>query len=286
MRVIGLLVAFLVLTALTQIGGIALVVTWFALRLLRSRHMSPVWRTTIAGTLFIVLYGVLTVFIVPPLAARDGRIALPCLADRGRHYTAANPIFCLLNRNYVVPQLAELLNALSRDVATTFPGTTTLFLDANLPFWDGFPLLPHLSHKDGRKLDLAFYYQNSDGDYLPGATKSPIGYWAFEQPKPDEPPSCPAKNLLTLRWDMVWLQPLWPDFRLDEARTQHALVWLFHNGREHGLQRVFVEPHLAHRLDVESPDLGFQGCRAARHDDHIHIQVVGRNLTTSAHNSP
>ncbi|MET0500376.1 MAG: hypothetical protein ABW172_02510 [Candidatus Binatia bacterium] len=27
------------------------------------------------------------------------------------------------------------------------------------------------------------------------------------------------------------------------------------------------------RLGLSSPLLGFQGCRAARHDDHIHIQV-------------
>jgi hypothetical protein len=27
------------------------------------------------------------------------------------------------------------------------------------------------------------------------------------------------------------------------------------------------------RLGVSSPLLGFQGCRAARHDDHIHIQI-------------
>jgi hypothetical protein len=26
-------------------------------------------------------------------------------------------------------------------------------------------------------------------------------------------------------------------------------------------------------LGVSSPLLGFQGCRAARHDDHIHIQI-------------
>ena len=286
MLTIVFLVAFLLLTALSQIGGLVLVVTWIFLRLLRSRRLSAVCRTTIAVAVFATVYGALTAFVVPPLAARAGRVALPCLAEGGRHYAAANPIICLLNRNYVVPEIADLLDALSRDVATTFPGTTTLYLDANLPFWDGFPLLPHLSHKDGRKLDLAFYYRSPDGDYLPGATKSPIGYWAFEQPEPGEPAACSAENLLTLRWNMDWLQPLWPDLQLDEARTRHALAWLFDNGRGYGLQRVFVEPHLAHRLAVTSPDLGFQGCRAARHDDHIHIQIADQILTTSANSLP
>jgi hypothetical protein len=36
---------------------------------------------------------------------------------------------------------------------------------------------------------------------------------------------------------------------------------------------VFVEPYLAARLGVTAPAIRFQGCRAARHDDHIHFQV-------------
>jgi hypothetical protein len=39
------------------------------------------------------------------------------------------------------------------------------------------------------------------------------------------------------------------------------------------VERVFIEPYLAARLGVASPVLGFQGCRAARHDDHIHVQI-------------
>jgi hypothetical protein len=31
-----------------------------------------------------------------------------------------------------------------------FPGTVTIALDANFPFVNGFPLLPHLSHADGK----------------------------------------------------------------------------------------------------------------------------------------
>ena len=37
--------------------------------------------------------------------------------------------------------------------------------------------------------------------------------------------------------------------------------------------KVFIEPHLRRRLGVESSKLRFQGCRAARHDDHIHMQL-------------
>jgi hypothetical protein len=57
-----------------------------------------------------------------------------------------------------VPDLVPLLAELSREIDRAFPGTTTLYLDGNFPFLNGFPLLPHLSHSDGRKLDIAFYY--------------------------------------------------------------------------------------------------------------------------------
>jgi hypothetical protein len=127
------------------------------------------------------------------------------------------------------------------------------------------PLLPHLSHDDGKKLDFAFFY-TEDGRYIPGKTRSPIGYWAFETlDHPNCPPAFP-----TLRWDLAWLQPLWPDRPLEPQRTK-ALIQAFLDDLRVG--RVFVEPPLALALDVQGPSLGFQGCRAARHDDHIHIQL-------------
>ncbi len=44
-------------------------------------------------------------------------------------------------------------------------------------------------------------------------------------------------------------------------------------GRGFGVEKIFVEPHLAERLGVQADTIRFQGCRAARHDDHIHMQV-------------
>jgi hypothetical protein len=37
--------------------------------------------------------------------------------------------------------------------------------------------------------------------------------------------------------------------------------------------KIFVEPPLAAQLGLSDPKIRFQGCRAARHDDHIHIQL-------------
>jgi hypothetical protein len=72
---------------------------------------------------------------------------------------------------------------------------------------------------------------------------------------------------------MQFLQGLFPARPLDTERTRAALRWLTTEGPGAGIERIFIEPYLAVRLGVSSPLLGFQGCRAARHDDHIHIQI-------------
>jgi len=265
--------AFVILTLLTQIGGVIFIIALLAcLALPKSLHG---WQRAGVGVIvLLVLYGATSVFMVPPMAAAlAGRVALPCAAQPGRPFAAASWIYCVFNRNYVDARLVPLLTELSRSVDAAFPGTTTLFLDANFPFLDGFPLLPHLSHGDGRKLDIAYYYATPGGSYLPGMTRSPLGYFAFEQSGPGDMPSCPERRWLTLRWDLNALQSLYPKRPVETARTRAALTWLATDGPKFGVERVFIEPYLAARIGVSSPLFGFQGCRAARHDDHIHVQI-------------
>jgi hypothetical protein len=35
--------------------------------------------------------------------------------------------------------------------------------------------------------------------------------------------------------------------------------------------KIFIEPHLKQRFAPSEAKIRFQGCRAARHDDHIHL---------------
>ena len=265
LRLFAVVVSVLVLTALTQIGGVVLLVAlgagkWFQ------------WRGAIRplglSAIFLALYGVSSLFLVPPIAALGGRVPLPCADGPLRTL----PILCAFNRHYASPELRGLVEALAADVNREFPGSVTVALDANFPLIDGFPLLPHLSHDDGDKLDLSYFYAAPDGTYEPGVSRSPIGYWAFEMPSPDEETSCPIGGL-SLRWDMESLQPLFPRLELEPQRTGYALRWLVSEGPAYGVERIFLEPYLARRLGVASPLLGFQGCRAARHDDHIHLQI-------------
>jgi hypothetical protein len=267
-RATGLL-AFLLLTILTQVGGLVLLLAWGVARTMTPRGW--VRAGAVAGG-FVVLYAATTAWAIPPLAALGGRVPLPCRAAPDRRFAAAHPIFCVLNRHYVTPRVVTLLARLAHDLDAAQPGTTTLFLDANFPFLTGFPLLPHLSHDDGRKLDLALFYADANGTYRPGETRSPIGYFAFEQPDPSVTPPCPPA-LLTLRWDLPWLQAAWPAMPLEPVRTRAAVDWLVAHADELAVDRLFLEPHLAQRLGVSSPLVRFQGCRAARHDDHIHVQL-------------
>lgn len=172
-------------------------------------------------------------------------------------------MYCGLNRNYVTPEVRDILVDTAEEMDRQYPGAETLVLDANFPFLNGFPLLPHLSHDDGDKVDLAFFYRDETG-YLPGATRSPIGYFAFERGPTDCTPRWP-----TLRWDFDIIQPLWRDYELDEVRTAAVLRILSNDER---VAKTFVEPHLVQSLLVAHPRIRFQGCRAARHDDHIHFQ--------------
>ncbi|MGK9170401.1 hypothetical protein KXR53_29150 [Inquilinus limosus] len=271
MRRLFFLLAVAILTMVSQIGGAVLIVAWLGSRLLPPQRRL---RSLAVVVLFAVLYSAATLVVVPPLAALAGRVPLPCRAEPGRPVAAGHPLYCLLNRNYVDPRLVPLLDALAAAMDRAHPGTVTLYLDAGFPFLDGMPLAPHLSHDDGRKLDLAFFYTDPDGGYRPSLLRSPIGYWAFEQPGPGDPLPCTEPRWLTLRWDMTLLQGLYLDRPLEPERTRTALAWLLAEGPRFGLEKILLEPHLVQRFGLSSPLLRFQGCRAARHDDHLHLQIA------------
>ncbi len=212
-------------------------------------------------------------FLIPSIAKEfSNRVPLPC-AKEG-NLRSQSMLYCVLNRHYVKPKLLNATHQMADAVAAEFPGTTTLTLDANFPFLDGFPLLPHLSHDDGKKLDIAFKYSDQSGNYLKSKTASPIGYWHFSRHEEgEESAQCPEQHV-SLRWDMDWFQ-LFNDSeaRLEPKRTAFALRYLSQNAERLGVTKILLEPHLKQRFGLTSDRVRFQGCRAARHDDHFHFQI-------------
>lgn len=246
MRFLGHATLITLLTLLTQLGGLAWALALFFRRRLLAFALG-----------YTLLWG--AALVIAPLF---GRVPLSCTADGPLQMRAW--VFCLANRNYMAPELRDTLADAATALNQDYPGSPLQVLDANFPFFTGFPLLPHLSHDDGEKADIAFFYRR-DGAYAPGFTPSPVGYFAFEP----GPTDCPPVRL-SLRWDLGWLQPLWPAHGLDTDRTALVLRLLAGDAR---IKRIFIEPHLKARLRVQGATIGFQGCRAARHDDHIHVQL-------------
>jgi hypothetical protein len=276
-RAVALLVAVLFLTLLTQVGGVVL---WVALPFFEFLHGKArqfgtwlAWGAPISG--FVASYALAVFAIVPPLAGLFDRQSLPCFASAHRPFAASSMLVCAANRHYAKPAVHRLLTRVGRGLTARFPGSVVTYLDAGFPFFDGFPLLPHLSHRDGKTIDLAFFYRDAEsGQRISRAAAWSVGYWAFARPRPGEPQPCRrAAPSPTLRWDFAWLQPLFVGVRLDEPRTKVMLDLLVREARADAVDRILLEPYLRARWRLPRQMVRFQGCRAARHDDHMHVQL-------------
>lgn len=240
----GLWVVFLTVT--TQIGGLAWLISRFSYR----RY-----------TMFFMLYVVFTV-VAGQLAVSQGRVSVPCGGNGALQMRSW--AYCAANRNYMKAELKWALDDSASKLARQYPGTVTQVLDAGFPLFEGFPMFPRMSLRDGGQADIALYYA-PDGEYKAGATRSPIGYFAFE----DGPTDCDP-SWGDFRSDLAWVQKILPDMPLDADRTAGFLQLITQDDR---ISRLYLEPHLKEKLGLTSEKIQFQGCKAPRHDDHIHISL-------------
>lgn len=276
-RILGLTLLITLLTVLTQVGGIILLLFLFfwkryAKKIERLKSARRIYRIGIKTGSFILFYLLICLFIVPLIARPLGRVPLPLNHPK---LQPLNIMTCLLNRHYVKEELLNATLDVAEELNTEYPGTTLAYLDANFPFINKFPLLPHLSHNDGRKLDLAFFYTDEEsGAALNDAAPSFIGYGVFEEPKPTEenkPAFCANHGY----WQYSVLGSVVPqwnrlDYTFDQDRTKRLLEIL---GKHQAIGKIFIEPHLKKRMNLHSDKIRFHGCGAVRHDDHIHIQL-------------
>lgn len=265
-RIFIWLFSFVLLTILTQVGGIALLICT-SVFVLFPKILKNNWFKI---GVFLGVYLLLNLLVVPLVAPFFGRVPLPI-----RSHASIQPVsfwYGLFNRHYVTPTLKSAVERVASALQQRYPDAKLVYLDANFPFWKNFPLLPHRSHDDGEKLDIAFLYQKSGkpSNQKPSLT----GYGIFEAPREHE---IHQTNICKKRgyWQydinkyMAWLVK--KDLTFDEIRTRELIILL---AKDQAVGRIFLEPHLKQRFRLrEYNKIRFHGCRAARHDDHIHIEL-------------
>ena len=271
-RIVWILFLFSVLTLLTQVGGVVYLLSLLFHKYLNGWSTNKVFVNTIKCALFLVIYCVATFLVVPGIAKSFGRVPLP-MTQRD-HLRPLNIITCILNRHYVKMEMRKIAFDVANQMNEKYPGTCINYLDANFPFFDSFPLFPHLSHDDGKKLDLSFCYRNTNTDQFTNDCPSFIGYGICEEPLPreeDMPCSCSKQGF----WQYTFMSKIIPQgnkkkFTFDESKTR-SLIDLFID--KPSIEKIFIEPHLKTRLRLSSNKVRFHGCQAVRHDDHIHVQI-------------
>lgn len=252
---------FLVLTVLTQIGGI---VYFISLILSKKINTKLKFKTLF---IFIIFYLVSTLVIVPLIAPIFGR-------EKIKNSIKINPtnyMTVLLNRNYVQPKLNELLSDTEKKLAKT---TIEIhYLDANFPFINKFPLLPHLSHNDGKKIDISLIYETENGT-VSNKQKATSGYGVFESPNSGEfnqIEKCLKNGYFQYDYPKyLTLGSINDSLVFSEKGTKKLIQAILKNQT---LGKLFIEPHLKNRMNLNDDRIRYHGCRAVRHDDHIHLQL-------------
>ena len=258
------LLIVLLVTAFTQVGGVIYLLSKIVYKLI-----CTFWNAKFRLKklfIFVVLYCFSCFAIVPPLAALFGRE--PLLKNERIH--SAHIMSRILNRHYVRPSVNRVLEQTLKQLPASIHINC---LDANFPFIDGFPLLPHLSHNDGRKLDIGLLYQNPDGT-LSSLQITRSGYGVFEAPlstEIDQISRCKHEGFFQYDYPKYFtFGTIHPELQFAPSATRQVIEALLASPE---IEKLFIEPHLKSRLQLSDSRVCYHGCYAVRHDDHIHFQV-------------
>lgn len=260
-KIITRIIVFVILTVLTQIGGIV-----FLFSLLIAGKWKLKFRYKM-HLIFIIFYTVFTFILIPIIAPFFGREKV----RNTKVITPTNYMTVLLNRNYVNPKLNELLFETENKLSGT--NIEIHYLDANFPFINKFPLLPHLSHNDGKKIDISLIYEKQNGE-ITNKQKSVSGYGNFEEPNSNEInqiAECLKSGYFQYDYPKyLTLGKINSELIFSEKGTKKLIQSILENKKT---GKLFIEPHLKNRMNLKNERIKYHGCRAVRHDDHIHIQL-------------
>ncbi len=254
---------FAILTVISQIGGIVYLISIAVSKKIRYKMYGK------SILIFSSLYLLITFLIVPLIAPLFGRQKI----NTNSHLRPAGYITVLLNRNYVTGETNKFLRDISNRLMCDKSEVQIRYLDACFPFIKGFPLLPHLSHNDGCKIDFSLVYEDESGKIV-NKGKSLSGYGIFEEAHEDEfnqCKDCMEKGYFQYDYPKyLTLGSINPDLRFSEKGTKELIEAILNHEK---LRKLFIEPHLKRRLNLTDKRIRFHGCGAVRHDDHIHVQI-------------
>jgi energy-coupling factor transporter transmembrane protein EcfT len=255
------ILVFILLSIVSQIGGIVFIVSILVAKLWKLKFRAK------ALVVFIILYLISTFIIVPITAPLFGREKV----IHSENIKPATFLTVILNRNYVQPEMNSLLSNTASILSDT--PIRLIYLDANFPFINRFPLLPHLSHNDGRKIDLCLVYEDSDGNIM-SKPKSRTGYGFFaesENGETNQNNRCKEQGFFQYDFPKyLSFGEINQDLHFSRKGTKQLISVLLQNME---LEKIFIEPHLKSRMGLTDSRIRYQGCHSVRHDDHIHIQV-------------
>lgn len=264
MKVILHIIIVGLLTLLTQVGGLIWILNFGLYKWLKLEKSR-----TFRLLSFLGVYLLACLFIVPTIAKFTGRVPLPM--SKSNNLIPHNYLTVVLNRHYVKPKLRHQLMTISDKMHAKNSKLKVSYLDANFPFIDGFPLLPHKSHNDGRKVDLSFYYTKDKqvGNLKP----SNSGYGKFVAPLKYE-----LNHMKTCLSHGYW-QYDYPKYLTFGSRNdlefdaKHTKLLLIEIAKSPLTRKILLEPNLKERMNLKYNKIRFQGCSSVRHDDHIHYEI-------------
>jgi len=284
LKIFCVVLLFILLTILSQVGGIILLLWLLIFRYFKAKLTKPWARRTINAFGFMVFYMIFNLLIIPFLAGLGGKARLPM--SKSGNLVPVTYWTTIFMRNYITEEGKEKLLKIADEFAQKHPGLKVKYMDCNYPFnlptptipkgyiskkeVETFPLteglIPHISHK-GNKADIAFVYNDETGKPS-NLTPTAIGYGSSVDPLPNEfdrPCYCESKG----EWQYSFMYHTIPkkNYQLN-INISSLLVRL---AKKKSIGKIIIEDHLKKRFELSSGYTHAE-CYSVRHDDHFHVQ--------------
>ncbi len=275
LNILGIILLFVILTALSQVGGIILLL-WLLLYQFFKKRFKNAWvRRGVHAGGFVVFYLFFMFVIVPPLARIQDRVPLP-MSKSGAlvpvtYWTA------IFGRNYIKSEGRAKLETIAEAYVKKYPDLKVKYMDCNYPFrinitgkknvWILEGLLPHITH-DGTKADIALVYNNINGQSS-NLTPTAFGYGSSVDPLPTETCTpCACENSGYWQYSFMYRHLPRTEYP-SNIKVSADLIRIFDR---HLTDKIFLEKHLQQRFNLHG-NYAQAGCHSVRHDDHFHVTL-------------